>query len=109
MAMLMRATPALLVLLAGCPGRVCESGRVQACACVGGVVTQELEITHNGSTGTLVLGDVRLETDSEEITITQPQVTELEPGEYLVRLTMGDEVQTTKLVIEKHVPGYMGR
>jgi hypothetical protein len=32
-----------------------------------------------------------------------------EPGEYLVRLTMGDEVQTTKLVIEKHVPGYMGR
>ena len=33
----------------------------------------------------------------------------LPPGEYLVRLTVGDEVQTTHLVIEKHVPGYMGR
>lgn len=31
------------------------------------------------------------------------------PGEYLVRLTVGDEVQTTRLVIEKHTPGYMGR
>jgi hypothetical protein len=31
------------------------------------------------------------------------------PGEYLVRLTIGDEVQTTRLVIEKDVPGYMGR
>jgi len=32
-----------------------------------------------------------------------------EPGEYLVRLTMGGEVQTTTLVIEEDVPGYMGR
>ena len=31
------------------------------------------------------------------------------PGEYLVRLTIGEEVQTTRLVIEKDVPGYMGR
>jgi hypothetical protein len=33
----------------------------------------------------------------------------LGPGEYLVRLTVGDEVQTTRLVIERDVPGYMGR
>jgi len=31
------------------------------------------------------------------------------PGEYLVRLTVGDQVQTGRLVIEKDVPGYMGR
>jgi len=31
------------------------------------------------------------------------------PGEYLVRLTVGSEVQTTRLLIEEHVPGYMGR
>jgi hypothetical protein len=31
------------------------------------------------------------------------------PGEYLVRLTVGDQLQTTRLVIEKDVPGYMGR
>jgi hypothetical protein len=31
------------------------------------------------------------------------------PGEYLVRLTVGNEVQTTTLVIEEDVPGYMGR
>ena len=31
------------------------------------------------------------------------------PGEYLVRLTVGGEVQTTRLVIEEDVPGYMGR
>ena len=31
------------------------------------------------------------------------------PGEYLVRLTLGGEVQTTRLVIEEDVPGYMGR
>ncbi len=31
------------------------------------------------------------------------------PGEYLVRLTLGGEVQTTRLVIEQDVPGYMGR
>jgi len=31
------------------------------------------------------------------------------PGEYLVRLTVGEEVQTTLLVIEEDVPGYMGR
>jgi hypothetical protein len=31
------------------------------------------------------------------------------PGEYLVRLTVGDVVQTTRLVIEQDVPGYMGR
>ncbi|MCK5650821.1 MAG: hypothetical protein KAJ42_05580, partial [Gemmatimonadetes bacterium] len=31
------------------------------------------------------------------------------PGEYLVRLTIGDDVQTTRLVIEKDNPGYMGR
>jgi hypothetical protein len=33
----------------------------------------------------------------------------VQPGEYLVRLTVGSEVQTTRLVIEKHEPGYMGR
>ena len=31
------------------------------------------------------------------------------PGDYLVRLTIGGEVQTTGLVIEEDVPGYMGR
>ncbi|MFC1574769.1 hypothetical protein ACFL3Z_01680 [Gemmatimonadota bacterium] len=31
------------------------------------------------------------------------------PGEYLVRLTVRGQVQTTRLVIEKDVPGYMGR
>jgi hypothetical protein len=31
------------------------------------------------------------------------------PGEYLVRLTTGGEVQTTIMVIEEDVPGYMGR
>ena len=31
------------------------------------------------------------------------------PGEYLVRLTVGNTIQTTRLVIEKHDPGYMGR
>jgi photosystem II stability/assembly factor-like uncharacterized protein len=31
------------------------------------------------------------------------------PGEYLVRLTAGDQVQTTRLLIEEDVPGYMGR
>jgi photosystem II stability/assembly factor-like uncharacterized protein len=31
------------------------------------------------------------------------------PGEYLVRLTVGEQVQTTTLVIEQDVPGYMGR
>ncbi len=31
------------------------------------------------------------------------------PGEYLVRLNLGDEVQTTRLVIREDVPGYMGR
>jgi len=31
------------------------------------------------------------------------------PGEYLVRLTVGNEIQTTRLVIEKDNPGYMGR
>ncbi len=31
------------------------------------------------------------------------------PGEYLVRLTAGSDVQTTILVIEQDVPGYMGR
>jgi len=31
------------------------------------------------------------------------------PGEYLVRLTIGNEVRTTRLVIEKDEPGYMGR
>jgi hypothetical protein len=31
------------------------------------------------------------------------------PGEYLVRLTLDGEVQTTTLVIEQDVPGYMGR
>ena len=33
----------------------------------------------------------------------------LPPGEYYVRLTVGDEVRNTKLVIEEHVPGYLGR
>lgn len=33
----------------------------------------------------------------------------LAPGTYLARLTVGGEVQTTTLVIEKDVPGYMGR
>ncbi|MCJ7753934.1 MAG: hypothetical protein MUP13_05185, partial [Thermoanaerobaculales bacterium] len=33
----------------------------------------------------------------------------LPPGIYLVRLTVGEEVQTTRLIIEKHTPGYMGR
>jgi hypothetical protein len=33
----------------------------------------------------------------------------LPPGEYMVRLTVGDEVRTTKLAIEKDEPGYMGR
>ena len=31
------------------------------------------------------------------------------PGEYLVRLTVGSDIQTTILVIEQDVPGYMGR
>jgi hypothetical protein len=31
------------------------------------------------------------------------------PGEYLVRLTVSGQVQTTRLVIEEDVPGYMGR
>jgi hypothetical protein len=31
------------------------------------------------------------------------------PGEYLVRLTAGDKVLTTRLVIEKDNPGYLGR
>ena len=31
------------------------------------------------------------------------------PGEYLLRLKAGDNVLTTKLVIEKDDPGYMGR
>jgi hypothetical protein len=31
------------------------------------------------------------------------------PGEYLVRLTVGEEVQTTTLVIEKDNPSYLGR
>jgi hypothetical protein len=31
------------------------------------------------------------------------------PGEYLVRLTVAGEVRTTRLVIEKHDPGYLGR
>ena len=31
----------------------------------------------------------------------------LPPGENLVRLTVGDEVRTTKLGLEEHVPGYM--
>ena len=33
----------------------------------------------------------------------------LPPGDYLVRLTVGDQVLTTRLVIEEDVPGYMGR
>jgi photosystem II stability/assembly factor-like uncharacterized protein len=33
----------------------------------------------------------------------------LPPGEYLVRLTVGEKVRTTTLSIEEHVPGYMGR
>jgi hypothetical protein len=33
----------------------------------------------------------------------------LPPGEYMVRLSVGDEMQTTRLVIEKDEPGYMGR
>jgi hypothetical protein len=31
------------------------------------------------------------------------------PGEYLVRMTVGEVVQTTVVVVEEHVPGYMGR
>ncbi|MFA9454991.1 MAG: T9SS type A sorting domain-containing protein, partial [Candidatus Aminicenantaceae bacterium] len=31
------------------------------------------------------------------------------PGEYLVRLTAGETVLTTKLVVEKDIPGYIGR
>jgi hypothetical protein len=33
----------------------------------------------------------------------------LPPGEYLVRLTVGETIRTTTLSIEEHVPGYMGR
>ncbi|MEK9506891.1 hypothetical protein WI460_01675 [Gemmatimonadota bacterium Y43] len=33
----------------------------------------------------------------------------VEPGEYLVRLTVGSEVRTTRAVVEEDVPGYMGR
>jgi len=31
------------------------------------------------------------------------------PGEYLVRLTLGEQVRTTRLVIREDNPGYMGR
>jgi photosystem II stability/assembly factor-like uncharacterized protein len=39
----------------------------------------------------------------------QRQAPLVPPGEYLVKLTIGSEVQTTRLVIEEDVPGYMGR
>jgi hypothetical protein len=31
------------------------------------------------------------------------------PGEYLVRLTAGDQVLSTTLIIERDEPGYLGR
>jgi hypothetical protein len=31
------------------------------------------------------------------------------PGEYLVRLTAGDKILTTRLIVEKDNPGYLGR
>ena len=39
----------------------------------------------------------------------QRQAPQVPPGEYLVRLTIGDEVLTTRLLIEKDTPSYLGR
>ena len=76
-------------------------------ACVGGEVTQEVTITHNGSTGTLILGSITLETDSDEITMSQPSRTELEPGEsttVVVTYSPADEdADSATVVIETNV------